>query len=291
MTLNWATRDLGKPRFYVKLATKFFAAIGFFSVVFGLYFAIYPDGLKTVRTDLSAAVLLISLIFAVYGAWPRLVQETYRTPNTEIRVVEGDLFEQEGNIVVGMADTFDTEVPHIISERSVQGQFLAKVYRNDRTALDSDLHRALARYTASPKFSEGQRALGNMQAYPIGTVASIQNPMRKFFFCLAYTEMNERHEAQATVDGIWRSLNCLWNEVRSRSNGDPVSIAVIGGGQARISQHLPAQDSIRLIALSYVFASREEKVCDRLSIIVRPQDVADLDMFELQTFLKSLRAS
>jgi len=45
-----------------------------------LYFAIYPDGLKTERTSLSAAVLLSSLIFASYGSWPRPVQQTYRSP-------------------------------------------------------------------------------------------------------------------------------------------------------------------------------------------------------------------
>lgn len=92
-----------------------------------------------------------------------------------------------------------------------------------------------------------------------------------------------------TVDGVWKSLRELWEIVDRTGNGEPVSIGVIGGGQARISQHFPAQDSIRLMAMSFIFASRVQKVSQELRIVVRPQDVAQLDMLELQAFLASLR--
>jgi hypothetical protein len=234
--------------------------------------------------------VVTSVVYAALGAWPRPVSQSYKTPNTQISVIEGDLFDEVGNIVIGMADTFDIAVPHIISEKSVQGQFLKRVYGDDQDALEVDLTEALGKYSPSRKFAPGTRALGKQVAYEIGTVASIRN-VRKFYFCLAYTVMNERHEAKATVEGIWKSLNCLWDEVRSVSNGDPVSIGVIGGGQARISQEFPAQDSIRVIALSYMFASRKQKVTDQLNIIVRSEDVKNIDMLELQAFLISLKAS
>ena len=71
----------------------------------------------------------------------------------------------------------------------------------------------------------------------------------------------------------------------------PVSVPVIGGGQARLASVLPAQDSIRLIALSSMFASRTKKVCDELRIVVHPNDYEKLDRMELQSFLSSLRPS
>jgi hypothetical protein len=234
-----------------------------------------------------AGIAVISIAFAVQQAWPREVSQSYRSPNTEIHIVEGDLLAQDCNIVIGMSDAFDTEGPDIISQTSVQSQFLTRVYDDDRDALDRDLTSALTRYAPRRTFPPGQRT-GKQCAYEIGTVASIRQ-QRKFYFCLAYTEMSDRHEAQATVDGIWKSLNCLWDEVRSVSNGDTVSIPVIGGGQARISQQLPAQDSIRLITLSYMLASRKTKVTGRLNVVVRPEDVQNLDMLELQAFLRSLR--
>ena len=113
---------------------------------------------------------------------------------------------------------------------------------------------------------------------------------RKLFF-VAYTYMNEQNQARGTADGIWKSLLNLWAEVSKYGNGGTVSISVIRGGQARIAQILPAQDSIRFIALSFMLASRREKVSDELRIIVRPTDYNRLDRLELQSFLSSLRPS
>ncbi len=238
----------------------------------------------------SVLVLIVSAAYAVFGAWPRPVGQSFKSPKTAIRIVEGDLFEGQGNLVIGMTDTFDTEIPDIISERSVQGQFLKLVYSDDRDALENDLNGALARYSTVREFAPGTRPRGKQTAYEVGTVATVRHD-GKCYFCVAYTTMDERHEAQATVEGIWKSLNCLWDEVRAVSNGDPVSIGVIGGGQSRIEQEFPAQDSIRVIALSYMFASRHRKVNEGLNIVVRSELVQDLDMLELQAFLKSLTLS
>ena len=214
------------------------------------------------------------------------MEQQYSRPNTQIRIVEGDLFDQDANLVIGMANTFDTAVPHVISKNSVQGQFLEKVYSSDAAALDAALDEALA--TAEPQGSIAKQ--GKTVAYPVGTIAVIRQN-RKHYFCAAYTEMDERNVAHGSVAGIWRCLENLWDDVRSRSNGDPVAMPVIGGGQARISHVLPAQDSIRLIALSFILASRDRRVCERLDIVVRKEDVRGLDMLELQAFLTSLQDS
>ena len=103
--------------------------------------------------------------------------------------------------------------------------------------------------------------------------------------------MNADNEARATVDSIWSSLQQLWAEVSRTANGGTVAIPVIGGGPARISSILPAQDAIRLTILSFMFASRREKVCDELRIVVHPSDFKKLDRLELQSFLSSLKPS
>ncbi len=63
-----------------------------------------------------------------------------------------------------------------------------------------------------------------------------------------------------------------------------------GHGQARLSSVLPAQDAIRFTLLSFMFASRNSKVCDELRIVVRSDDYRKLDGLELQSFLSSLRS-
>ena len=103
--------------------------------------------------------------------------------------------------------------------------------------------------------------------------------------------MDTHNTAHSTPDKVWKSLQSLWDEVSKKSNGGTVSIPVIGGGQARLSSIVPAQDAIRLTVLSFMFASRGAKVCDELRIVVRPEDYKTLDRLELQSFLSSLRLS
>jgi hypothetical protein len=124
----------------------------------------------------------------------------------------------------------------------------------------------------------------------VGTVATVLCGDRRFY-CVAYSQMNERSEATATVDGIWLSLSNLWNEVRVVSNGEPVAIGVVGGGQARVDHVLATVDSIRFIVISFVLASRKAKVCDCLEIVVSEDRASSIDMPALQAFLDSLGES
>lgn len=291
MTATNITRDFKKRRFWIRLLTQTLSSFGFLAAVAGVVSALFPKALPPVAVLLIVIAAVVSVVYGLIRSWPRPVQQSYGSPNTEIRIVEGDLFEQDGNVVVGMCDTFDTQIPHIIDEKGVQAQLLTRVYRSDLQALDQALEVALQGCEVSHKFESDDHKQGKQVAYTIGTVVTIEPSVRKLYFCLAYSKMNRRNEAHSSVDGVWRSLNNLWDEVRARGNGDPVSMPIIGGGQARISQYLPAQDSVRFIILSYMFASRKEKVADRLSIVVRPSDVRKLDMLELQAFLKSLRPS
>ena len=279
-------RDLRTRRFWVALASRTFAGIGFIAVLLGLYNVIEPGAISRLNLPTALIVVTSALIYGTVRSRPRPVEETYSMPSTQIRLAQGDLFDRQDNLVIGMADTFDTAIPHIIQSQSIQGQFLASIYHHDRSALDRELSDALAGKTSSTTIDKE----GKQTAYPIGTVAVITRG-RQHFFCVAYSAMDKRNQAHGTVDGLWRSLTNLWDQVRANTNGEPVAIPVIGGGQSRLSQILPAQDSIRFIALSFMLASRYSKVCDRLDIVVRKEDMKRIDMLELQAFLTSLKQS
>jgi len=252
---------------------------------------LFPTALPPRGNAFVGVVVVFSAGWALFCSWPRPIRQSYKQPNIEIRVVVGDLFEQEGNIVIGMSTTFDTATPHVIESASVQGQLLTRVYNSDVQALDAALATALSSSRPSGSFGPGDNKRGKQTIYPLGTVAAINQSPRQLYFCVAYAEMYADCTAHATVDGIWKSLNELWRAADTFGNGDPICIGVIGGGQSRISQQFPAQDSIRLIALSFIFASRAQKVSQQLNIVVREEDVAKLDILELQAFLRSLRPS
>ena len=101
--------------------------------------------------------------------------------------------------------------------------------------------------------------------------------------------MDRANKAHATADGLWRSLANLWSAVRDDSNGAPICIPVIGGGQSGLSPVLPAEDAIRFTILSFIIASRENFVCSELRIVALPELYERLNHLELQAFLSSLK--
>jgi hypothetical protein len=276
--------DLRTARFWRHWALSLFSAIGFFSVVLGLAGVIFPNVLPHDRGFIAVGVLVVSLIYGSIHAWPRVIELSYSSPNMTIRIIKGDLFDQPGHLVIGMCDTFDTSIPVIIDKRSIQGQFLERIFGGNTARLDSELESALTGVAPIDTITKP----GKETRYPLGTVATLTENDRRYF-CVAYTTMNGRNEARGSVGGIFRSLECLWEAVCAHANGENVNIPVIGGGQARISQVLPAQDSIRLMILSFILASRREKICDGLSIIVRNQDYEKIERLEIQDFLQSMR--
>jgi hypothetical protein len=278
--------DLSKWRFWRRFLVHSFASVGAIALVLEVINQLFPKELTFRGWPWGLAILAVSAIYGLVQSWPRPIEQSYSSPNTVIRIIKGDIFSQAGHLVIGICDTFDTQTPNIIARDSLQAQALDRLFGGDIAELDSRIDLALA--GCSP--IETVQKSGKQRRYELGTIAVLTESGRKLFF-VAYTYMNEHNQARGTADGIWKSLLNLWTQVSKHGNGGTISISVIGGGQARIAQILPAQDSIRFIALSFMLASRHEKVCDELRIVVRPTEYNRLDRLELQSFLSSLRPS
>lgn len=280
-------QDMRTRRFWLKFLTKTFALLGTVTVVVKGVVALLPE-----RADwfgggtVFVIVLICCTLLGLALSWPRPIQCDYASPQTKISIVKGDLFEQDGDIVVGIANSFDTEIPHIIEQKSLLGQTIARLYRNDWKRLDADLDAALS---TKPVIGTVEKP-GKRNLYELGTVATVANGPRRIFFS-AYSEMSGNNNASTNIEVVTKSLYMLWDEVGRRGNGQPVSIVPWGGGLSRISRVLPAQDSIRFIILTFMFASRHQKVSDELTVVVPEPFFKSLDRLELQAFLNSLRSS
>lgn len=276
--------DFAGRRFWRLFAISTFTTLGIIATVAGLFDVLVPNTASKLGTAGAIGALGASLATGAARSWPRPVEQTYASPNITIRVVEGDLFDRQEHLVVGMSDAFDT-APGVIAETSVQAQFLDRFYGGDTARLDKDIDDALVgvHHTAIGK-------AGKTKRYPVGTVASLGGPTRRFF-CVALTSMNDRNEARGSVEGVTTALNALWRAVCEHANGGAVAMAVIGGGQSRLSQALSPADAIRLQVLSFWLACRQERICEGLTIVVPPDKYDVLDRREIQEFLISLRPS
>ncbi|MGO2498758.1 MAG: macro domain-containing protein [Vibrio litoralis] len=279
--------DLKTWRFWKGFLVNVFACGGFISAIFQFVVIVFPSQANSLEgLGVITGTVIISIIFGLMVSWPRPIEMDYSAPKTKIKIIKGDLLEQDGHLVVGVCDTFDTELPNIISPRSLLGQTIHDIFGGNVKSLDEQLNQILSKLAPDGIIDkEGKR-----EKYGIGTVVPVRHSPRIIYF-LSYCEMNQRNEAFGTVDGVWKSLVSLWDKQSEIGNHGTISVPVIGGGQARMSHLLPAQDSIRLIALSFMFASRQHKISDELRIVVQPSDYDRLDRLELQYFLSSLSPS
>jgi len=279
-------QDMKTWRFWRHFLTRSFAVFGAISTCLQTSNVINPTVTVFQGFGVLALVAVVSIGGGLAWSWPRPIAEEYNAPKTKIRVVKGDLLNEPGHLVIGTNDTFDTETPRIIARNSLQGQALDRLFGGDLLELDKQLSDALKNHQPASTVVK----LGKQNRYGLGAIATLKHGPRLLFF-LAYTQLNLQNKAESTPDVLWKSLLALWDEVARKANGEVVSVPVFGGGLARLSNLLPAQDVIRFTALSFMIASRGQKICDELRIVVLPEDYLKLDRLELQSFLSSLRAS
>ena len=279
-------QDMRTWRFWRHFLTRSFAVFGGISTCLQTSNVINPSVTAFQGFGMLALVAVASILGGLIWSWPRPIAEEYNAPKTKISIVEGDLLAEQGHLVIGTNDTFDTEPPIIIAKASLQGQALDKLFGGDLKELDRQLDAALAGRLPIDTVTKA----GKQNRYGLSTIATLKHGPRLLFF-LAYTQLNLQNTAESTPDTLWKSLLALWEEVSKRANGETVSVPVFGGGLARLSSLLPAQDAIRFTVLSFMIASRNKKICDELKIVVRRADYLKLDRLELQSFLSSLRAS
>jgi hypothetical protein len=237
------------------------------------------------------SLFLISLAVAVIQNLPRIsVLCHLSSPDTKIEIKIGDIFQENGNLVIGCNDVFDTELETnknrkgTISESSVQGQFLKRFYNGNQNQLDVDIETALQNNNINYILDHDKKR-GKNRRYPIGTTITLHHH-EKLYFLTAYGKMRNDLTVKSDSENICNSLYKLWQEVRKESNGKDVAIPIIGSDLARSG--LPRMQLSKLIITSFVLESKKELITRKLTLIIHPKDLDSVDFYDLQVFLKSI---
>lgn len=265
------------------------AAFGLLSAALQLVSAIWaPAGGFPYPWWIAAGVLAASLAYGLVHAWPRQqIVRQFALPDMTVRVVVGDLFDQEAHLVVGISDTFDTDTADnvIIHSGSILGQYLNRIYGGDLGRLNRELATALRDIEPEKTEKPGTKA-GKLERYPLGTVAVLGPPARRTF-AVAYTRMGNDLIARGTVDDLWHGLGAVWNAMHRYGQRGAIAIPLIGSEFARISC-LDRESLLKMILLSFVARSRADPVCRELVVVVHPHDADKINILEVAAYLRTL---
>lgn len=223
------------------------------------------------------------MLYALARVWPQgRVSCKLRDQDVTVEIRVADIFSLPGSIIVGTNTTFDTEVSgRLIAESSIQGTFTKKFY-SSATQLDAELDNALS----GESFVEvpGPR-VGKRRRYAIGTCIRLHPKGRDAYF-LAIANINEHGVAGSNVNNLQSALPKLWEYVATRGLKENLLVPVLGTGFSRLG--IPRDRVIHEIILTFLISCSQRTFCDKLTIVVSPQDLArfSISLQELGDFLR-----
>ncbi len=264
--------------------SAFLEAFGLCAIVLGILDILFPGKFNSGLEGLGV-IGTFSVFWGVLRIIPRrTISRELGVPDTKITIKTGDIFREDGNVVIGMNDVFDTASGELIKPTSIQGQLLSKVYKDDCGQLDKDLCAALE---GASGVKDSGKTKGKNVRYPIGTVAVIPHNGRRYF-CSAYSRMGDDKNlrTQSDIGKLSASLDALWEQVRLKGQGEPVVMAVLGSDLARIGNTASQSNLIKQIVSSFILSSRDKWITRELRIIIHPPNIGKINMLELDNFLQ-----
>ena len=211
--------------------------------------------------------LIIGIVIIIIRLLPRK-KFTFHISGRDCRieVVLGDIFKQEGSMVVGSNTTFEVD-PSIISLESIQGQFCERYYK-DTGALKRSIEMQCPNLPVE-----------------FGTTIKVKGTGKTGYFC-AIAELNQSNVAESNFENLRKSLGVLWNYISSHGEKGTINIPIIGSGFSRISEK--REVIIKEIFSSFIAGITDHSFCDCLRIVIYPNDIKK-HTFNLEEFLEFVR--
>ena len=200
----------------------------------------------------------------------------------------GDLFDEaDANLVVGFADTFDTDTENdaVISRASVQGQLLDRVYGGDRAQLDRALNQALAQVRPLVVESARDKPRGKRRRYAVGTVATLPLDGRRVF-ALVLARQDRDLVTTSSAEELGHALERLWESVRKQGLLRPAAMPLVGSGLARVA--LSREQLMIMIIGTFLRGCATGRSAPELRIVIPPADLRQIRISDVAHFVEAL---
>lgn len=271
-------------KLYNRIMPKPLKIAGYTYAIFGALFTLSEAlnfflDIKIEGPITLTGILIISLGLSLKMAWkPSKIEIHIAHSNTVIEVLFGDLFEQSGLRVIPMNEFFDTTIGKPVSEKSLHGILIQKIFGGYSDALDKQLNEQLKKIE-----SHGvEKIEGKNQSFPIGTTALIHaNQNQYLLFALTKTHPKTL-KAYCDVGMMWLALDKLWQRGRIEAGGHELNLPLIGSGLSGVG--LPIHDLLNMIILSIITATKSKEITHRIRILLLRERFQNLDLRKIKKY-------
>jgi len=230
--------------------------------------------------------LVLGIVSAVYSSRPRN-SFSYKLEGRDvvIEILITDAFRVPGALIVPVNTTFDTDLGgRILKAPSIQGRFLRDYYDSNFEHLDLDIEKQIEIENYSHLKIIDDKP-GKRKQFEIGTVVRLEKQDR-LFYLLALTHINQEGRASCTKEYLDDALAKLWYHLGEKGDKCDIIIPVIGTGHARLP--IVREEVIPRIIRSFIASCSSRTPCDKLTIVVYPDDVAryKINLRDLDKFLE-----
>ena len=216
------------------------------------------------------AVVAIGMFFVqgyfVEGFLLRRARIELRGIGMRIGIFKGDLFVQDGVIVIPVNDFFDTLVDDVhIAKKSLHGLAVQRYWAANVFDLDDQIDEELSGMPFEIAERDGR---AKVRRYPCGTSAFIRDDEghKLIFVALTHTDA-KTHETSAQIEDLVAAVRGALRVARKKASGAAIFFPLMGSGNSRIK--LPHQALFDTILSSIVAECNDAKVSEEINIVLR----------------------
>lgn len=273
-----------KVHFFDKVVREFYyKIITAISVVFSLIFIFVeiPKECKIFAGFVFLGVLVLVYILSWIYANNR-TNIKLNIDGSDVNVLSGDLFKQEGLKVIPFNEYFDTKVDNvIIAEKSLNGQYI-KNYCEDIDLLDNAIKEEhhLKEYINKSNVKRNGKTI----KYKLGSSILIDE-----YVLVAFSKFDKDDKAYLTIHDYLQFLVFFWNEINRIYAQRPVSVPIFGSGITRFKggfEDIDDNELLNIMIWTFKISKIKFKYPARLSIIIDDKKINKINIFKLKELEK-----
>lgn len=227
---------------------------------------------------LGIGVLLIVVYFGVWAYANCSQQKRLSIDGSPFLIKVGDLFMEQGLIVIPFNEYFDTKVDNeIISHQSLNGKFIEQYVSNPCSldeAIKHDPHLEEFKVPLKNQLKQGDAV---RQKYRLGSIHKYSDR----YLLLAFSHFDDRNRAYLSMRDYVNCLMSMWEEIDVLYAGRSVSIPLLGGGITRFKDiTVDDEELLQLVIWSFKISRVKFKYPAKVTVVISTDTSDKINFFK-----------